>query len=65
MRHAQAYFDRSSRSWVVGYYDSTRGGSAESYSTYSTQREAEDAADRYNEKQSDKREGVSRYHRGR
>lgn len=49
--HAQAFFHRDWNTWTVGYYDSRRAGTAESYTTYATREAAERAAAEYNAQQ--------------
>ena len=43
-RWASAYFDREYNAWAVGRHDLSRGGRAESFSTYPDQASAEAAA---------------------
>lgn len=49
--YAQAYFDRSLNSWAVGYYDSSRAGGAEAYTTFRTEDDAKREANRFNASQ--------------
>lgn len=47
-KSATAYFDRSWNAWAVSYYDSSRGGAGDSYTTHKSEAEAHRVADAFN-----------------